>query len=112
MCELKEIVATADEKRTTIVFQLFDNVSYLVKKPDGSRALPKKGKDGRYLMEGGLVDMVNREEIKRMVSMSIPLLRAGGQCLKVILTLAGRFKYNHCCNMSGHVSNLRERNYG
>ncbi len=46
-----------------------------------------------------------------MVSTSIPLLRAGGQCRKVILTPGGRYKYNPCCNMTGHASNLRERNY-
>jgi hypothetical protein len=47
ICELKEIVASVDEKRTTIVYQHFDNISYLVKKPDCSRVLPNKGRDGR-----------------------------------------------------------------
>jgi hypothetical protein len=38
--ELSEIVSTTDESRTTIVYQLFDNSSYYVKRPDGSRSLP------------------------------------------------------------------------
>ncbi len=46
-----------------------------------------------------------------MVSTSIPLLRAGGQCRKVILTPTGRYKYNPCCSITCHVSNSRERNY-
>jgi hypothetical protein len=50
--ELKEIVATCDEKITTVVYQLFDNVSYMVKKPDGTRSLLQKGRDGRYHMRG------------------------------------------------------------
>ncbi len=108
--ELKEIFATADEKRTTIVYQLFDNISYYAKKPDGGRVPPSKGRDGKYHVEGRL-EIANREEVKRMVSTAIPLLRAGGQCRKVILTPAGRYKYNPCCGLSGHVSNLRERNY-
>ncbi len=108
--ELKEIVATYDEKRTTIVYQLFDNVSYMVKKPDGTRCLPQKGRDGRYHVEGKL-DVVCRDEIKKMVSTSIPLLRAGGQCRKVILTPAGRYRYNPCCTTVEHVSNIRDRNY-
>jgi hypothetical protein len=108
--ELKEIVATADEKRTTIVYQLFDNVSYYTKKPDGGRVLPSKGRDGKYHVEGRL-DIANREEVKKMVSTAIPLLRAGGQCRKFILTPAGGYKYYPCCTVSGHVSNLRERNY-
>jgi hypothetical protein len=58
------------------------------------------------------VDIARRDEIKRMVSISIPLLRAGGQCRKVILTPAGRYKYTPCCNTAGHVSNLIDRNYG
>jgi hypothetical protein len=33
--ELSEIVSTTDESRTTIVYQLFDNSSYYVKRPDG-----------------------------------------------------------------------------
>jgi hypothetical protein len=109
--ELKDIVATCDEKRTTVVYQLFDNVSYMVKKPDGTRSLPQKGRDGRYQVEGKL-DVVGRDEIKKMVSMSIPLLRAGGQCRKVILTPAGRYRYTPCCTTVGHVSNIRDRNYG
>jgi hypothetical protein len=60
----------------------------------------------------GKLDIVGRDEIKKMVSTSIPLLRAGGQCHKVILTPAGRYRYTPCCNTVGHVSNLRDRNYG
>jgi hypothetical protein len=32
--ELSDIVSTTDESRTTIVYQLFDNMSYYVKKPE------------------------------------------------------------------------------
>jgi hypothetical protein len=105
--ELKEIVVSVDGKRTTIVYQLYDNISYMVKNPDGTRALPTKGRDGRYLVEGRL-EILNREEVKRMVGTSIPLLHAGGQCRKVILTPVGRYKYNPCCSITGHVSNIRE----
>jgi hypothetical protein len=60
----------------------------------------------------GKLDIVGRDEIKKMVSTLIPLLRAGGQCRKVILTPAGRNRYTPCCNTLGHVSNFRDRNYG
>jgi hypothetical protein len=39
--EWKEIVATCDEKRTTVVYQLFDNVSFMAKKPHGTRSHPQ-----------------------------------------------------------------------
>jgi hypothetical protein len=29
----------------------------------------------------------------------------------VVLTPTGRYKYNPCCSITGHVSNIRERNY-
>jgi hypothetical protein len=40
------LVKETDERRTTVVYQLFDNVCYQVKKADGSKALPEKGQDG------------------------------------------------------------------
>ncbi len=110
VCELKELVASTDKKRTTVMYQLYDNVSYMVKKADGTRSLPAKSRDVKYHVEGRL-EIANREEIKRMVSTSIPLLWAGGHCRKVILTPTGRYKYNPCCSITGHVSNIRERNY-
>jgi hypothetical protein len=58
------------------------------------------------------LEVATREEAKRMVSTSIPLLREGGQCRKVILTPSGRYKYFPCCNVRGHCSNMKERNYG
>jgi hypothetical protein len=66
------------------LYQLFDNVTFMVKKPDGSRQLPEKGSDGKYHVEGKL-DIASREEVKKMVSKSIPLLRAGGLCRKIVL---------------------------
>jgi hypothetical protein len=72
--ELKELVPTMDEKRMAKVYQLFDNVSYLVKKLGGSRVLPEKGKDGKYHVVGKL-DNINTEEIKRMVR--LPSLYSG-----------------------------------
>jgi hypothetical protein len=109
--ELAEIVSSADQANTTIVYQLYDNSSYLVKRSDGSRGLPEKGPDGKYHVDGRL-EVATREEAKRMVSTSIPLLRAGGLCRKVILTPSGRYKYFPCCNVRGHCSNMKERNYG
>ncbi len=104
--ELTEIVSSMDPVKTTIIYQLYDNSSYLVKRSDGSRGLPEKGSDGNYHVDGRL-EVASREEAKRMVSTSIPLLRAGGQCRKVILTPSGRYKYFPCCNVRGHCSNMK-----
>jgi hypothetical protein len=45
--ELTELLEHTDEKRTTVVYQLFDNMIFFVKKPDGSRHLPEKCQDGK-----------------------------------------------------------------
>jgi hypothetical protein len=109
--QLTEIVSQCDEKRTTTVYQLYNNCSFFAKKQDGTRSLPEKGSDGNYHVEGRL-EIATRDEAKRMVSTSIPLLRAGGQCRKIILTPGSRFRYSLCCLTRGHYSNLKERNYG
>jgi hypothetical protein len=93
--ELSEIVSSPDESRTTIVYQLFDNSSYYVKRPDGLRSLPGRGGDGKYHVDSKL-EIATREETKRMVSTSIPLLRAAGKCRKVILTPSCRYRYSPC----------------
>jgi hypothetical protein len=102
--ELTELLEHTDEKRTTVVYQLFDNMTFMVKKPDGSRHLPEKGPDRKYHVDGKL-DIASREEVKKLVSISIHLLRAGGLCRKVVLTPDARFKRNPCCTTRGHCSN-------
>jgi hypothetical protein len=52
--ELADIVSNTDESRTIIVYQLFDNMSYYVKNPDGTRLLPGKSSDGKYHVDGKL----------------------------------------------------------
>jgi hypothetical protein len=111
--ELTEIVSQSDEKRTTIVYQLFDNCSFFAKKDDekddGRRELPVRGADGKFHIDGKLE---TREDLKRMVSSAIPLLRAGGQCRKLVLTPGCRYRYNPCCLTKGHCSIMRERIMG
>jgi hypothetical protein len=108
--ELSELLESTDEKRTTVVYQLFDNMSFMVKKLDGMRHLPKKGPNGKYHVDGKL-DISSREKMKKLVSKSIPLLRAGGHCRKIVLTPAARFKRSPWCNTRGHCSNLQDKNY-
>jgi hypothetical protein len=86
-------------------------MSYYVKKPDGNRNLPGKGTDRKYHVDGKL-EIANREEVKRLVSTSIPLFRAGEKCRKVILTPSGRYRYTPFCNIRGHCSNMKDSNYG
>jgi hypothetical protein len=62
-----------------------------VKKEDGRRELPVRGADGKFDIDGKL-EIATREDVMRMVSSAIPLLRAGGQCRKLILTPGCRYR--------------------
>jgi hypothetical protein len=110
LVELKELVSETDEKRTTVVYQLFDNVCFQVKKADGSKTLPEKGLDGKYHVEGKL-EIASRDEVKKMVSTAMPLLRACGHCRKIILTPTARYRDCPCCGARGHCTNMKDRNY-
>jgi hypothetical protein len=59
----------------------------------------------------GKSDIASRDEVKKLVSKSIPLLRGGGLCRKIVLTPAARFKRNPCCTTRGHCSNRNDKNY-
>jgi len=41
----------------------------------------------------------------------MPLLRARGQCRKIILTPTSRYRDCPCCGAKGHCTNMKERNY-
>jgi hypothetical protein len=81
-----------------------------VKEDDGSKTLPEKGQDGRYHVEGK-VEIASRDEVKKMVSTAMPLLRAGGQCRKIILTPTSRYRDCPCCGAKGYCTNMKDRNY-
>jgi hypothetical protein len=59
----------------------------------------------------GRVEIASRDEVKKMVSTAMPLLRAGGQCRKIILTPTARYRDCPCCGTRGHCTNMKDRNY-
>jgi hypothetical protein len=55
------------DKRTIVVFQIFDNNVYLAAQPDGSRSLPVRSKsDGTYHVPGRL-ELADHNLIKNLV---------------------------------------------
>jgi len=46
-----------------------------------------------------------------MVAMAVPLLRAGGEANKIILTPGGRYLHMPCCGNSQHCKNIHEKDY-
>ena len=69
-----------------------------------------KGNDAVYHVEGKLV-IASKEEMRRLVNLAIPLLRAGGSCQKIVISPASRYKHGGCCSNRNHCTNILERGY-
>jgi len=68
-------------------------------------ALPRKNKeDGKFHVAGKL-KMADHDILKEIVFDSIPLLRAGGNMTKLVLSPLPRYIMGPCCTDPGHVTN-------
>jgi hypothetical protein len=56
-----------------VIYHLFDNSVFYGQKPDGSKALPFRGGDGKYHIEGAL-KIVDRLALRDLFNMAVPLL--------------------------------------
>jgi hypothetical protein len=90
--DLAEVVAEGDKAHTTVVYHIFDNLTYACQKDRERPARPVKGNNGVYHMEGKLV-IAGKEEMRRLVSMAILVFRAGGLCRKIVISPASRYKH-------------------
>jgi hypothetical protein len=68
---LKEVLEEDWDSEIVIVYQLFDNSSYIGIGTDGTGMPPVKGADGRYHIVGAL-SMVDREQFKQLFSLAVP----------------------------------------
>jgi hypothetical protein len=72
---LKEVL---EEDDTVIVYQLFDNSTFMYVGPDGTAGLPLKSTvDGKYHVPGA-IGLIDRDAFQQQFSQAMPLLRAGG----------------------------------
>jgi hypothetical protein len=107
--ELSTVLEEEFEGDTIILYQLFDNNMYLACDAEGNRSLPVKQADSKYHVPGRLV-FIDRDSFKELFLKVLPLLRAGLQHTKILLTPLMRFVKSSCCNNSSHMTNRRERN--
>jgi hypothetical protein len=75
--QLSTVLAEKYDGETLILYQLLDNNFYLACDADGNRSLPVKGRDGKYHVPGRLVT-ADRDEVRRLFTEALPLLRGGG----------------------------------
>jgi hypothetical protein len=74
---------------------------------DGSRSLPVKI-GGRYHIPGRL-EYADKTVMRKLVNTSAPLLRAGGQSRKYILSPLLRYLTKPCCDDKLHLTNRSEK---
>jgi hypothetical protein len=103
---LREAVQECSGK-VVVVYQLFDNNVFFETREDGSRSLPaKSAEDNKYHIVGRL-DFADHNTIKNLVNIATPLLRAGGDAEKIILSPLPRY-IKKCCRDKKHLTNRAE----
>jgi len=90
---------------TIIVYQMYDSSVYFSSSRPGEMALPKKNKEDGIFHVVGRLKMADHDSFKEVVTDSIPLLRAGGGNIKIVLSPLPRYIMGPCCSNPDHVTN-------
>jgi hypothetical protein len=106
---LREALQENEEARNIVIYQLLDNNVFFESREDGSRSLPSRGEDDRYHITGRL-DFADHNVIKTLVNSITPLLRAGGEAEKIILSPLPRY-IRRCCRDKSHLTNKADEDY-
>ena len=106
---LAEIIKT--NTTATIIYQLFDSCVFFSSSSPGEQATPKRGEDGKFHVEGELV-LADWHAFRKIFYVSIPLLRAGGNNKKIILSPLPRYSTAKCCPDIRHITNFGKKGYG
>jgi hypothetical protein len=102
--QLQEVLAEEWDGPTYIIYYLFDNSVFMAVGDGGGRSLPVKSRhDGQYHVLGDM-SCATRQEFKVLFSTTLPLLRAGGQHHKVLLSPLLWYIGAPCCSLAGHVT--------
>jgi hypothetical protein len=109
--QLKNVLHEEYNGETVIIYQLFNNSCYLSSDEEGNRCLPVKGRDNMYHVPGRLV-FASRDEFRGLFTTVLPLLRAGLDNTKVLLSPLMRYIVQKCCEDDTHIINKGLSNYG
>jgi hypothetical protein len=108
--DVEDAMMDADMENTIMVVHLLDNNVYMVDKPGGEKCLLSKGQDGAYHIDGKLC-VAGRDTVKELFSAVLPIIKAGGECRKIILSPLSRYWVAPCCYGSGHHVNYNDPGY-
>ena len=102
--------ATPPDATCCVVFNLFDNCFFFSRGEDGSLTRAARGADGVYHIIGESV-LAPKELQQRTLKQLVPLLEAGGNCPKILISPLPRYLERGCCPDSGHVTNRAAADY-
>jgi hypothetical protein len=108
--ELASVLQEEFSGETYVIYQLFDNSMFWSCGADGERSLPVKAGDNQYHILGRLV-YIERAAMKELFMLALPLLRAGLNHTKVLLSPLMRYVTSSCCQAASHMTNRREKNF-
>jgi hypothetical protein len=108
-CLLQEALLD-NTHRNVVVYQLLDNNVIFESREDGSRAMPSKGPDDNCYHIKGKLEYPDHSVVKNLVNSITPLLRAGGDNEKLILSPLPRY-IKRCCKDKTHLTNKRDEDY-
>jgi hypothetical protein len=109
--ELNAVLAEDYSGETIVIYQLYDNSCYLACSPAGETSLPVKLADNKFHVEGRLT-FVDRTGFRELFTATLPLLRAGKDCVKILLSPLMRYALEPCCADNTHMTNRSDSNFG
>ncbi len=108
--ELTSAIADLDDSRTVVLIQPFDNSIFYSCKVHGEKILTRKGKDGKYHVEGEL-KLISKEDMKEIFLLILPLIKAAKGKRIIIMGPLPRYLLARCCGNPGHLTNRNGDNY-
>ena len=103
--------AVRSNPSATVIYQIFDSSIYFSSSAPGEQVLPRRGADGKHHVPGELV-LADWATFRKIFYVAIPLLRAGGDNKKIILSPLPRYSTSKCCSEERHITNFGTKGYG
>ena len=104
-----ELLSTAIEPGTAVIFDLLGNYTYRYAQADGDMVLPVPLQGGHHLL--GDIGVVSDRKLKQLVSNLLPLFGCLSNVPIVIVPSIPRYIKGGCCEEPGHSTNIGKQEY-
>ncbi len=102
--DLTSAIADLDDSKTVVLIQPFDNSIFYSCKAHGEKILTRKGKDGKFHVEGEL-KLISMEDMKEIFLLIPPLIKAAKGKRIIIMGPLPRYLLARCCGNPGQLTN-------